>query len=165
MRTYIKELSQKAGEEVLICGSVDVRRDHGKLIFIDLRDNTGKVQVVFLPNHTEVKVIAETLRPEWVIQLKGKVNARPEKMINAKEQNGTVELEATEIIVLNEAKELPFALGAEINVDTHLDHLPFTLRTEKSRANRHHCRLQPPVRYQPQHQRVRPLLSECAAAD
>lgn len=132
-RTYILELNKKVGEEVKICGWVDVRRDHGKLIFIDLRDMSGKVQMVVLPNHIEVHTLANTVRSEWTVEVIGKVNARPERMIKTGEKNGAIELEVTEIKVLGVAKELPFEKDADVNIDTYLDHLPLTLRSEKSR--------------------------------
>jgi nondiscriminating aspartyl-tRNA synthetase len=131
-RTYIKDLKDHVGEQVSISGWVDVRRDHGKLIFIDLRDASGKVQMVALPNHTEAHETASTVRSEWVIEVKGKVNERPPKM-RKEGLNGDIEIEIMETKVLSQAKELPFELEAELNLDTHLDHLPLTLRTEKSR--------------------------------
>ena len=133
-RTYIKELKEKVGSEVKIAGWVDVRRDHGKLIFIDLRDTTGKVQMVILPNHKEAHELAQKVRPEWVIEVVGKVNNRPEKLVNKNEPNGEIEVEVLELKVLGQAKELPFELGGEINIDTHLDYLPLTLRDKKHRA-------------------------------
>lgn len=133
-RTLIEELKEKIGKEVMIQGWVDVRRDHGKLIFIDLRDRSGKVQMVVLPNYKDAQETASKLRDEWVIEVIGKVNQRPERMVNKDESNGTIELEVTGITVLNEAKELPFEKTADINLDTHLDHLPLTLRTQRSRS-------------------------------
>lgn len=133
-RKKISELGQHIGEEVSIAGWVDVRRDHGKLIFIDLRDASGKVQMVILPNHEEAHLKAQELRPEWVIKVKGNINARPEKMINKDQQNGDLEVEVLEIEVLGKAKELPFDTQSELNFDTYLDHLPLTLRTAKSQA-------------------------------
>jgi nondiscriminating aspartyl-tRNA synthetase len=133
-RTYIKDLKDHLGKEVSISGWIDVRRDHGKLIFVDLRDISGKIQCVILPNHVEAHKTASTLRSEWVVRMKGKVNARPTKMINANDPNGTIEFETMDIEVLSAAKELPFELSAEVNVDTYLDNLPLTLRTPKSRA-------------------------------
>ncbi len=133
-RTYIKSLNEKVGQEVTIAGWVDVRRDHGKLIFLDLRDATGKVQMVALPNHKEAHEIASTVRSEWVLEVKGKVNARPEKMVNKDEPNGKIEIEILGIKILGQAKELPFELGTEINIDTYLDNLPLTLRAPKQRA-------------------------------
>ena len=92
-RTYIKDLKDSIDKEVLIKGWVDIRRDHGKLIFIDLRDASGKVQMVALPNHTEAHALAGTVRTEWVIEVTGKVNPRPEKMVKAEELNGALEIE------------------------------------------------------------------------
>lgn len=133
-RIYTKDLKDKVGKEVKIAGFIDVRRDHGKLIFVDLRDVSGKIQMVVLPNHKEAHALAETVRPEWVIEVVGKVSKRPEKLINKNEQNGEIELEVKGIEVLGKAKELPFELGSEINIDTYLDHLPLTLRDKKHRA-------------------------------
>lgn len=132
-RTYIKNLKEKTGEEVVIAGSIDVRRDQGKLIFFDFRDMTGVVQGVVLPGST-AKEIAQHSRPEWVVEVKGKVNARPEKNIQKEKQNGDIELEILEMKVISEAEDLPFELGTEVNLDTYLDYLPYTLRSEKARA-------------------------------
>jgi nondiscriminating aspartyl-tRNA synthetase len=133
-RIKISELGQHIGEEVSIAGWVDVRRDHGKLIFIDLRDASSKVQMVVLPNHVEAGEMAQKLRPEWVIRVTGIVNKRPDKMIKEGQENGDVEIEVKEIEILGEAKELPFDKDSELNFDTYLDYLPLTLRREKARA-------------------------------
>ena len=134
-RTYIKDLKEKTGQGVLISGWIDIRRDHGKLIFLDLRDVSGKVQCVVSQKEQETAYReADELRPEWVVSIKGKVNARPEKMIKPENENGAIEISIEEITVLGKAKELPFELGTELNIDTYLDHLPLTLRTPKSRA-------------------------------
>lgn len=113
-RTWINETPTKVGEEVLLQGWVNIRRNMGKLIFIDLRDRSGLCQVVFLPNHKEALEEAGKLRPEFVVAIKGKVNARPEKQINKDMVTGTVEIEALELQILNEAVTPPF----EVNVDT-----------------------------------------------
>ncbi|MBU6426959.1 aspartate--tRNA(Asn) ligase [Patescibacteria group bacterium] len=139
-RTYIKNLREKTGQEVSVFGWVDVRRDHGKLIFIDLRDVSGKVQSVALPNNKEAHEIANIVRPEWVVKATGIVNKRPEKMVSKNketgeiEPNGEIEIELKNVEVLSRAKELPFELGTKINIDTHLDYLPLTLRDEKHSA-------------------------------
>lgn len=132
-RTLIKDLGTKKGEEAVICGWVDVRRDQGKMVFMDLRDVSGKVQCVVLPNYTEALESVKEVRPEWVLRLTGKVNARPEKNVNAGVPNGDIEMEVMKIEVLGKAKELPFALDAELNFDTYLDYLPLTLRTQRAR--------------------------------
>jgi nondiscriminating aspartyl-tRNA synthetase len=133
-RTLIGDLQKHVGKEVSISGWVDVRRDHGKLIFLVIRDRSGSVQSVVLPNHAEALETAQALRPEWVVTITGIVNARPEKMVNPDEENGTIELEATSIEVLSKAEELPFAQDAELNLDTLLDYRPLTLRRERERA-------------------------------
>lgn len=133
-RTYIKDLKHHIGKEVKISGHVHVRRDMGKLIFIDLRDVSGIVQAVALPNHKEAVTEANKLRPEWVIEITGNVNKRPEKMVKQDVLNGDIEIEITKITVLGAAKELPFELEAELNLDTYLDNLPLTLRSPKHSA-------------------------------
>lgn len=132
-RTYIKNLNEHIGKEVTVAGSVDIRRDHGKLIFLDLRDMTGKVQMVALPNHAEVAEMASKVRSEWVVEVRGMVNARPPKMVK-EGPNGDLEIEMLNVEVLGHAQELPFDLNAELNLDTYLDHLPITLRSGKHRA-------------------------------
>ncbi len=94
---------------------------------------SGKVQTVVLPNHSYALETVKEVRTEWVLELTGLVHKRPEKNIKAGVQNGDIELEITNIKVLSKAKELPFELGAELNLDTYLDYLPLTLRTERAR--------------------------------
>ena len=137
-RTYIAELNKKVGEEVNICGWVDVRRDHGKLIFIDLRDMSGKVQMVALPNHKEAHTLANTVRSEWVLEVSGKVNARPEKMVNKDEINGAVEIEVLCINVLNEAITPAIDVrgdGIEIGEDARLKYRYLDLRRPRMQKN------------------------------
>ncbi|OHA81543.1 MAG: aspartate--tRNA(Asn) ligase [Candidatus Yonathbacteria bacterium RIFCSPHIGHO2_01_FULL_51_10] len=133
-RTYINDLPGKIGGEVSIAGWIDVRRDHGKLIFIDLRDKSGLVQMVALPNNAEAHAAAQTVRPEWVVEIRGKVNKRPEKMVNADLPTGAIEIEVLEIKVLARAEELPFDKDSELNLDTYLDNLPLTLRRQEVQA-------------------------------
>lgn len=137
-RTLIGDVVGKIGEMVTLAGWVDVRRDHGKLIFLDLRDRSGRVQMVALPNHKEVHATAEKVRPEWVLSVTGVVNKRPEKMVNPKEPNGTVELEITAIEVLNEADTPPFDLhsdGREVNEEVRLKYRYLDLRRPRLRQN------------------------------
>lgn len=137
-RTYIGKLKEKNGAEVKIVGWVDVRRDHGKLIFIDLRDMSGKVQMVILPNHKEAHALASTVRPEWVIEVTGKVNKRPEKLVNKNEPNGEIEIEVLEIQVLNEALTPPFDLsgdGREIGEEARLKYRYIDLRRPRLQTN------------------------------
>jgi len=132
-RTLLKDLHDHIDEEITIAGWVDVRRDHGKLIFIDLRDRSGKVQMVALPNHEDAHALADTVRAEWVIEVKGKVNKRPERMVNADEANGDIEIEMLEVKVLSKAAEIPFDKDEDINIDTRLDTRPYSLRSQRDR--------------------------------
>jgi len=142
-RTYIKDLKNKVGEEIKICGWVDIRRDHGKLIFVDLRDMSGKVQAVALPNHKEAVAVANTIRPEWVVEVVGKINPRPEKLVNKNEENGAIEMEILSISVLNEALTPPMDLrgdGHEIDEEVRLKYRYLDLRRprmQKNIRNRH----------------------------
>jgi nondiscriminating aspartyl-tRNA synthetase len=131
-RILTGELGAHIGKSVAIAGWVDVRRDHGKLVFLDIRDRSGKVQTVILPNHSEALTVAQTLRPEWVVSVEGIVNERPEKM-RTEDPNGSIELEATAITVLSKAQELPFEKDTEVNLDTLFDYRPLTLRSSRSR--------------------------------
>ena len=133
-RIYIKDLKDNIGKEIIIAGWVDVRRDQGKMVFFDMRDVTGKVQCVALPMHEQATDQAKLIRPEWVLKISGMVNKRPEKNIKADVINGEVELEVKYIEVLNEARELPFASDAELNIDTLLDYRPLTLRRAREEA-------------------------------
>ncbi|MFC1598347.1 aspartate--tRNA ligase, partial [Patescibacteria group bacterium] len=137
-RTWIIDTVNKVGEEVLLKGWVHVRRDMGKLIFIDLRDMTGMTQVVFLPNHKEVLEQASALRPEFVVAIKGQVNARPEKNVNADSPTGTVEIEALELEILNEAKTPPFEIEKDtidVKEDLRLQYRYLDMRTERMQKN------------------------------
>jgi aspartyl-tRNA synthetase len=137
-RTYIKDLPQKVGQEVTISGWVDIRRDHGKLIFVDLRDMSGKVQMVALPNNKEGHEVANTIRPEWVVEVKGKVNPRPEKLVNLNEPNGAIEIEILGITVLNEAQTPPIDVrgdGRDIGEDVRLKYRYLDLRRPRLQKN------------------------------
>ena len=138
MRTLIKDTVEKVGEEVVIKGWVHVRRDHGKLIFLDVRDRTGVVQVVVNPQVSQGAYdIATELRGEYVVEIIGKVNARPERLINPKLITGTVEIEATEVKIIAKAAPLPFDMGGEelnLELPTLLDHRALTLRHQRVQA-------------------------------
>lgn len=130
-------LSEHVDQEVVIKGWVHVTRFQGKMAFFDFRDRSGKVQgVVF--GKPEVLEIAKTLRPEFVVEITGKVNQRPEKMRNADLQNGDIELEITAIKIINEAKTPPFEITEDsINKDEEmrLKYRYLDLRTERMQNN------------------------------
>ncbi len=130
-RMLIGELGKHVGETVSVSGWVDVRRDQGKMVFFDFRDRSGSVQGVVLPKSNAMET-AKDVRSEYVVRVGGVVNKRPEKNTQANRQNGEIELEIISIEVLSKA-EIPFELGAEVNLDTYLDHQPYTLRSQKAR--------------------------------
>lgn len=137
-RTRLTDVRQHIGKEISVAGWVDVRRDHGKLIFIDLRDASGKVQMVALPNHKEAHTLASTIRPEWVIRVTGTMNKRPEKMVNAEEPNGDVELEILTLEVLNQAETPAFDLstdGYEVGEEVRLAKRYLDLRRPRLQRN------------------------------
>ncbi len=106
------------GEKVILTGWVQKRRDHGGLIFVDLRDRSGVCQVVFNPDLGEdTFVTAEQIRNEYVIAVQGTIYARPEEMYNEKLATGKVEIYADLIEVLNKSKTPPFSISDEIEVD------------------------------------------------
>ncbi len=100
-------------QEVKLAGWVHRRRDHGGVIFVDLRDREGIVQVVIAPEQKAAFSIAETLRSEFVVQVKGKVRKRPEGTINTNIATGEIEIAAAELILLNRADPLPFPIDDE----------------------------------------------------
>lgn len=136
-RIFINQLKNYLGQEVLLKGWVDTRRDHGKLVFIDLRDKTGVVQVVFIP-HSSVYEQAKELRGEWVVAVQGKVNKRPEGMENPKIETGNLEIEATDLTILNQSQTLPISIdteGYEIGEEHRLKYRYLDLRRLRLQKN------------------------------
>ena len=107
---------QHLGQVVDLCGWVHRRRDHGGVIFIDLRDREGLVQVVFDPDYAEAFKLAETVRSEFVLKVHGKVRPRPEGTINPNLTTGKIEVLATRLEILNKAETPPFPLESEVEV-------------------------------------------------
>src|SRR5260370_1128453 len=102
------------GREVALWGWVASRRDHGGLIFIDLRDREGIIQLVFNPAHdADAHVVADTARAEYYLAVKGKVVRRSESTVNAELPTGEIEVAVTEGAILNASLVPPFPLGAE----------------------------------------------------
>ena len=126
-------------KEVILMGWVHRRRDHGGLIFVDLRDREGIVQIVFNPEIDKVAYEkAKLIKPEYVILVKGKVRLRPEGTENKEIKTGLYEVEVKELRILNEAKTPPFPVAQEkVDVDetTRLQYRYIDLRREKMRAN------------------------------
>ncbi len=135
-RIYIKDLNTKIGEEVIIAGWVNIRRDQGKMVFFDMRDMSGIVQCVTLPGSEGIEK-AKEIRPEWVLKITGKVNARPERNIKVGVLNGELELEVLNIEVLSKAEPLPFDMsldGYNLELTTELDNRALVLRQPKVQA-------------------------------
>lgn len=119
---YCGELrAENASEMVVLTGWTDTRRDHGGLIFIDLRDRSGIVQVVFSPD-TDLDAFnkAESLRPEYVVAIRGKVRKRPLGTENTNIDTGEVEVIALELKILNRAKTPPIYIEDDIDVDENI---------------------------------------------
>jgi aspartyl-tRNA synthetase len=136
-RTYIKDLNEDVGREVCIKGWVNVRRDQGKMVFMDMRDMTGIVQCVVLPKSDAIGT-AKEMRTEWVLAVTGLVNKRPEKNVKTGVQNGHIELEVKRIEILNRAETLPFDISTDtkaVNEDARLKYRYLDLRSDRMQKN------------------------------
>lgn len=118
MRTHVcHDVTQALLEKtVTVCGWVHSRRDHGGVIFVDLRDRSGVVQVVFHPDQAAVFEQAQAFRSEFVLRVTGVVKPRPEGTENADLATGQIEVDATEVVCLNRSKPLPFELDEHSHV-------------------------------------------------
>ncbi|MDA0677426.1 MAG: OB-fold nucleic acid binding domain-containing protein, partial [Chloroflexi bacterium] len=126
-----------AGKQIIVAGWVHRRRDHGNLIFIDLRDRSGLLQVVFNPEVSkDAHHLAESLRSEWVVKVTGKVSRRIAGAENPNLATGEVELVASELTVLNQSLTPPFEVDEHINVseDMRLQYRYIDLRRQKMQA-------------------------------
>lgn len=110
-----------AGSEATLSGWVDTRRDHGGVIFIDLRDRYGKTQIVFNPEHNaETHKAASVLRSEYVISVRGKVEERPEGMANPDLDTGDIDVMVDQLEILNTSETTPFEITGDTEVSTEL---------------------------------------------
>lgn len=138
MKINLIETPKYLDKKVELFGWIDVRRDHGKLIFFDLRDRSGKVQLVVAPNDLDLHKIAGTLRPEWVVKVTGQVAKRPDAMKNPNEPTGEVEVKVSALEVLSESKTPPFDLasdGREISEETRMKYRYLDLRRPRMKRN------------------------------
>ena len=106
-------------QEVQLCGWVHRRRDHGGVIFVDLRDREGLVQVVFDPDRHEMFAAAERIRSEYVLRVVGKVRLRPEGTVNSDMATGQIEVLGLELEVLSQAETPPFQLDDDRVSEEH----------------------------------------------
>src|ERR1035437_1651017 len=137
-RFLVKDTAKHIGEKVRVCGWVNVRRAHGKILFIDLRDISGVLQVVFVPSNKEAYDLAQNLRPEWVVEIVGQIVKRPENMVNPKIETGQVELSVESLKVLSESETLPFSIegdGYDINEEVRMKYRYLDLRRERMKQN------------------------------
>jgi len=116
-------------QEVVFCGWAHRRRDHGGVIFVDLRDHTGLVQVVFDPDRAEMFALAEQVRNEFVLKITGRVRARPEGTVNPDMPTGEIEVLGLELEILNRADTPPFQLDDnDVSEENRLRHRYIDLR-------------------------------------
>ena len=139
MRThYCGELNSKhIGDTVTVCGWVHRRRDHGGVIFLDLRDRQGLLQVVVDPDTEQAFATADRARSEWVMQVTGLVRTRPEGTVNADMSTGEIEVLGREVNVLNTADTPPFQLDehSKVGEEVRLKHRYMDLRRPEMLEN------------------------------
>ena len=136
-RIFTSSLSLHVGEEVEIFGWIHVRRDQGKMIFLEIRDKDGLIQAVVLPNKTEALEVAKKIRDEYVVKVKGLVNKRPDRNVQPDVFNGDIELEVNEIEIINESETLPYNIhdSLAINEEVRLKYRYLDLRGKRVHDN------------------------------
>ena len=137
-RFLISETTKHIGEKLKIAGWVSVRRAHGKIVFIDLRDRSGVLQCVLVPQNAQAYAASQDVRNEWVIELVGQIIKRPEKMVNPNIETGTVEMAVEELNALSKAQTLPFDVttdGMEINEEIRMKYRYLDLRRPRLQQN------------------------------
>jgi len=126
------------GKDIKVCGWVNSIRSHGKIIFIDLRDRSGILQLVCVPKNEKVYELAREIRPEWVIEVIGKVSKRPSRMVNPKLTTGKIEISVENLKIFSKAKTLPFSIegdGYEINEEKRMKYRYLDLRRKRMKKN------------------------------
>jgi len=133
-RVFAGNIGKHEGEEIELCGWVHARRDHGKLVFVDLRDRSGIAQVVFGSSVKE----AGDLRLEYVVRVRGEVKKRPEAMVNDELPTGCYEVSANDLEIINLAHEMPIPVdtdGYDIKEEARLKYRYLDLRRERLKNN------------------------------
>jgi nondiscriminating aspartyl-tRNA synthetase len=133
-RVLIKETPRFIGKKVKVSGWVNSFRDHGKVFFVNLRDRSGLLQIVFWGN---IYKKAKELRPEWVVSIEGEISKRPQGTENKEMETGEIEMRAEKLEILSRAEELPIDLTKkelELKLNTLLDNRPLTIRHQKTQA-------------------------------
>ncbi|MBU3934919.1 aspartate--tRNA ligase [Patescibacteria group bacterium] len=137
-RVLTVEAPNYLGGKIKVSGWVNVVRSHGKILFVDLRDGSGILQVVFLPQEASLYDSAKEVKSEWVVEIIGEVVKRPANMVNPKIPTGQIELVAKEIKILNKVETLPFSIdtdGYEINEEKRMKYRYLDLRRERMQKN------------------------------
>ena len=135
---YCGSINKKdIGQEIAIAGWIHRRRDHGGVIFFDIRDETGLIQVVYSPDNKESFSLAESCRSEFVLLSKGIVRERPEGTINPDLASGEIEIDASDLTILNNSVALPFQLDdhASVGEETRLKYRFLDLRRDAMQSN------------------------------
>ena len=135
---YCGSINKKdIGQEIAIAGWIHRRRDHGGVIFFDIRDETGLIQVVYSPDNKESFSLAESCRSEFVLLSKGIVRERPEGTINSDLASGEIEIDASDLTILNNSVALPFQLDdhASVGEETRLKYRFLDLRRDAMQSN------------------------------
>ena len=132
-RVFAKDVASKVGSEITVAGWVHSRRDHGGLIFVDLRDYTGLVQLVVNPEVSDAFALAEELRDEFVVRAVGEVKERGEGLTNPNIDSGSVEIVISQLVILNKAETLPIQpfSDKQANEDLRLKYRYLDLRRPK----------------------------------
>ena len=137
-RTLISGVPNLIGQIVKLQGWVNIRRDHGKLIFVDLRDRSGMVQMVIIPDKEEAHKIAKDIRSEFIIEVEGLVKARPGGAVKKDSETGGIEIEVDKLAIISKPEvELPIDIAVQdlsLNLDTLLDNRIITLRNDKVKS-------------------------------
>lgn len=137
-RFNIQETAKHIGQKVKVSGWADTIRAHGKILFIDLRDRSGFLQLVFVPSNKEAYELAQKIRTEWVLEIEGQIVKRPENMQNKEMETGTVELAVEKLTVLSESQTLPISIntdGKEINEEMRMKYRYVDLRRQRMKNN------------------------------
>ncbi len=138
-RLLNKQAINSINEKIKLSGWVHSIRFHGKIIFVDLRDVSGIIQIVFTPSLENIKYeLSKKIRPEWVIEIQGLVKERPSNMVNPDIETGKIEIEVDDLTIISESKTLPFEIdtnGTEINEEVRLKYRYLDLRRPRLQRN------------------------------
>ena len=137
-RILIADSPKHIGNIIKVAGWVNVRRDHGKIIFIDIRDRSGIIQSVVIPDGKETYEIAKTLKGEYSVEVEGLIKERPMSAKKEGADTGGVEMEVKNIKILGKTyEELPIDISKEemdLNLDTLLNHRVLSIRNDKIKS-------------------------------